>query len=260
MKKLTFSIICILVSRIALSQNETNGTITFDHCLCNSSNAVDIVYDTISLHRQCAVISVSCNLLLNNKYVKYCMKKDKNSNLYLIDGIMRITSRHDSMYFINAVYEKGVLNSFRISRPDYGDESYEVKNNLFDGKYNFYKNGKLFKSGFFTMGLKDSIWTDYYSNMSIKSIGRFMAKRITITYDNNTGNLYEIQNFSDTLSINSFSKYNELVKKYNYDDGGVVNFPITIEFKVGEWNYYDDSGTLKSKEFYENSTRIKNKN
>ena len=160
---------------------------------------------------------------------------------YYQNGNIKVIEHHRKGVIINKkkiFYESGELKTVS-SYKSYREGT--LYGSYLQGKYySYYENGQIIWKGKYKKDGKIGIWSEYYEDGKLKSIGNFNEdiKPIEVTY----------KNVSDLKR-----EYPDLL---NFD----FYMPYVLNFKSGEWKYYDNEGRVIKKEFYEKGKLVKTTN
>ena len=107
--------------------------------------------------------------------------------------------------------------------------------------YEYYKNGKVSRKGFYDYGKEDSTWLFYYDDGSLKALERFVKgkKWGTNAYRYKNGQIAQITKFTNNLPDSTWVSF--------YENGKTKSEESFVNGKKeGEWKYYYDNGQLES--------------
>jgi antitoxin component YwqK of YwqJK toxin-antitoxin module len=207
--------------------------------------------------------------LSENKYVVEINKEGnliesfeilkRNGNCF-IDGLV-------ILYFPNQIkrlvttYSKGVIQGKEICYYSNGNiqkvSSFE-KGQLSGYFAEYFENGYIKTNGKYENGLKQGEWITYYPSYKIKSKGKYFSEYTEIKVVNNGDSLV----FKGTGKKNVIKKHysealDSLITILQMDDISDLIFPLKLYAKDGEWNYYDESGNVIKREYYQNGTLLR---
>jgi antitoxin component YwqK of YwqJK toxin-antitoxin module len=204
-------------------------------------------------------LTVCCFFILNNVFSQSYFDRESDSCCFIQRE--KISATNWRIKYNDKCVGFSFIAEVEIYQSQYRKSGLYVENYFAD-------SNAIRRKGYYLNNKETGLWQEFYKNGKLKLQGSCKP----VSYQLNKkypGKILKIDwdiPFDTTFLVDSKITLDSLKKTVWYGDSllipksqfkSVMVFPSEYSLKVGEWNYYTESGELFRKEFYKNGTLIK---